>query len=105
MRINHPAPQLGRQEFLGIEFVDGVARVDDLHPERARALAQHGATIFEEVEGVKLEELTKAELIDIAATENIDVPAKATKAEIITALHTAPEIPVIGSGDLPLEEG
>lgn len=106
MRITHPTPQAGHQEFLGVQFVDGVARVDDLHPERARALTQHGATIYEEVEGVKLEELTKAELLDIAAIESIDVPAKATKAEIIDALHTAPQIPVIGSGDLlPDEEG
>ncbi|MFL2001440.1 hypothetical protein [Microbacterium sp. A1-JK] len=99
LRITHPAPALGRQEFLGVDFIDGVAHVDSLHPERELALTQHGATIFEEIEGVKLEDLTKAELSYIAATENVELPAKATKAQMIDALHNAPGIPVLGAGD------
>lgn len=103
MRIIHPRPELGRQKALGVDFIDGTATVESLHPERERALTQHGFTILEEIEGVKLEDLTKAELLDIAATENVELPAKATKAEIIEALHTSPQIPVIGADDLPPE--
>mgnify|MGYP001553901316 CR=1 FL=1 len=45
LRITHPRPQLGRQKDLGIDFIDGVATVDELHPERELALDQHGFTI------------------------------------------------------------
>lgn len=45
IRITHPRPQLGRQSALGVEFVDGVATVTELHPERERALLQHGFTV------------------------------------------------------------
>ena len=45
MRIIHPRPQDGRQSDFGVEFVDGVAEVESLHPERELALLQHGFTI------------------------------------------------------------
>ena len=45
LRITHPRPQAGRQIAFGVEFVDGVATVESLHPERALALTQHGHTI------------------------------------------------------------
>lgn len=45
MLIKHPRPQLGRQNAFGVEFVDGVAHVDSLHPVRELALRQHGYTI------------------------------------------------------------
>lgn len=45
LRITHPRPQLGRQKDLGVEFIDGVALVESLHPERELALTQHGFTI------------------------------------------------------------
>lgn len=45
IRIMHPSPQSGRQTAFQVEFVDGVADVESLHPERALALAQHGFTI------------------------------------------------------------
>lgn len=93
MLIKHPRPQLGRQQAFGIEFVDGVARVDSLHPERELALAQHGYTI--EAEGVPLESLSKGELVDLAQAADITVPAKATKAEIISAINASPSIPVL----------
>lgn len=50
MRILHPRPEQGRQKALGVEFRDGVAVVEDLHPERERALLQHGFTIERELE-------------------------------------------------------
>jgi hypothetical protein len=100
MRIIHPRPELGRQSAFGVDFIDGVATVDDIHPERERALLQHGFTVEKVLEGVKLEDLTKRELIKLATDENIDLPPRATKDQIIDALHTAPEIPVVG-GDEP----
>lgn len=45
LRITHPRPQLGRQTDLGVAFIDGVATVDSLHPERELALTQHGFTV------------------------------------------------------------
>ncbi len=115
MKITHPAPEPGRVEFLGIEFQDGTAIVNDVHPERAAALIQHGATIAAPhiqpaqitadmiapaegshvvIEATRLEDLTKAVLLDIAETEGIDVPAKATKAQIIAAINAA-AVPVL----------
>lgn len=46
--VRHPRPELGRQVFIGVEFVDGVATVESLHPEREAALLQHGFTIERE---------------------------------------------------------
>lgn len=45
MLINHPRPKAGRQSAFQIEFVDGVAEVETLHPDREVALLQHGYTI------------------------------------------------------------
>lgn len=42
MKISHPRPERGRQHALGIDFVDGIAHVDEIHPERLQALIQHG---------------------------------------------------------------
>lgn len=44
MRIIHPHPVLGSQTFIGVEFSDGFAVVDSLHPEVEAALIQHGFT-------------------------------------------------------------
>lgn len=106
MRITHPRPQLGRQRDLGVEFVDGVATVESLHPERELALRQHGYTIeadpeveapFQEALGepiIDLTSLTIPELRDIAETEGIDLPAKARKDEIVDILaSTSAPIP------------
>lgn len=45
IRITHPRPERGRQHALGVEFIDGVATVNELHPERELALVQHGHTV------------------------------------------------------------
>ena len=45
MRIIHPRPAAGRQKFIGIEFRDGVAEVESLHPEVEASLFQHGFTV------------------------------------------------------------
>lgn len=89
--ITHPRPELGRQKFIGVEFRDGVATVETLHPERKLALEQHG---FAVVESQLLEDLSKAELLEIAWFEQITIPAKATKAQIIAALAAA-DLPVL----------
>jgi len=49
MRIIHPHPVQGRQNFIGVVFVDGVATVDELHPETVTALGQHGYVIEPEM--------------------------------------------------------
>ncbi len=56
MRITHPRPQDGRQTHFDVEFIDGVATVESLHPERELALLQHGFTI--EHEGLKAKRKT-----------------------------------------------
>jgi hypothetical protein len=48
MLLRHPRPELGRVTFLGVEFIDGVASVRTIHPERALALRQHGCTFEDE---------------------------------------------------------
>ncbi|QNA93258.1 hypothetical protein G4G29_14735 [Microbacterium sp. Se63.02b] len=110
MRINHPRPQLGRQRDLGVEFIDGVAIVESLHPERERALLQHGYTItadpeieapFQESIGepiVDLEKLTRAELRGMLP-EDADVPAKASHSELVDLVAALPADPIPGSVD------
>lgn len=106
MRITHPRPQEGRQTDFDVEFTDGVAVVESLHPERELALRQHGFTIeadadvvepFQEALGepiIDLTSLTIAELRDIAETEGVELPAKARKLEIIEILaSTSQPIP------------
>lgn len=95
IRITHPRPVPGRQSAFGVEFTDGVATVDELHPERELALTQHGYEIVEEIVGVPLEDLTVAELRDIAEVEGIDLPAKVNKAAIIAKINDHPGIPVL----------
>lgn len=87
IRITHPRPQLGRQKDLGVEFIDGVAEVEELHPERQLALVQHGYGV--ELVGIRLEDLTVPELREIADQEGVDLPAKAKKPAIIKALDAA----------------
>lgn len=111
MRITHPTPQPGRQHALGVDFRDGVATVDSLHPERELALRQHGFTIeadlhveapFQGELGdpiIDLTSLTIPQLRDIAETEGVDLPAKALKAEIIEILSRQPATPFPGSID------
>lgn len=90
LHITHPRPQRGRQTAFQVEFRDGVAEVESLHPERELALTQHGFIVAEVIEGVRLEDLSVPELRDIAETEGVDLPAKAKKADIIAALNAAP---------------
>lgn len=110
MRINHPRPQLGRQRDLGLEFIDGVAIVDALHPERELALLQHGYTIapdpeveapFQEAIGepiIDLEQLTRVELRAMLP-DDADVPAKATHGELVKLVSELPAATIPGSID------
>ncbi|MFD4111616.1 hypothetical protein ACFWWU_36495 [Streptomyces sp. NPDC058650] len=90
IRIIHPQPELGRQTFLDVEFVDGTAEVAELHPEREQAILQHGFIIEEHLVGVRLEDLGVRELRDVAEVEGIALPAKAKKAEILALIEAAP---------------
>ena len=60
MRIIHPHPVQGRQNFIGVEFVDGFAVVESLPPETEAALVQHGYVIEHEREAVDGEPGVKA---------------------------------------------
>ena len=93
IRITHPRPQLGRQRALGVEFVDGTAEVTELHPERELALKQHGFSV-EGGDIIDLNVLSRRELLDIADTEGIDVPKRATRAELIDIISRAPAEPI-----------
>jgi len=109
MRIIHPRPELGRQTALGVDFRDGVATVESLHPERELALRQHGYLIeadleveapFQEALGdpiIDLNSLTVPQLRDIAETEGVDLPAKALKPAIVEILSRRPADPIAGS--------
>lgn len=88
IRITHPHPKAGRQRFLGVEFVDGTAQVEGLHPVREQALLQHGATI--ELEGITLDEMTVRELREEAKAWGLEPPRRATKAELIDLIANQP---------------
>lgn len=83
MRIEHPRFQLGRVTDLGIEFVDGFAEVEELHPERRLALIQHGFTIDETAD---LAEHTVPELQEIAEERGVAVNSRAKKKDIVEAI-------------------
>lgn len=95
--IHTPEPSTGRTKFLGVEFVDGVAHVEDLHPVRKLALIQHGYTVEHELVAETLESKTVPQLRAIAKQEGIDLPAKAKKADIIAALSEGSFVPIPGS--------
>ncbi|WP_350351883.1 hypothetical protein ABS642_00780 [Microbacterium sp. A8/3-1] len=109
MRIFHPQPEVGRQSKFDVEFVDGVAAVESLHPERELAFRQHGYRIEADAEVeapyqgelgdeiVDLTSLTVKELRDIAETEGVDLPPKARKPEIVKILSELPAEPIPGA--------
>lgn len=92
IRIAHPTPSPGRVKEFGVEFVDGTAIVDELHPERELALVQHGFAVITEVNAVPLEDLTVPELRQIAEHQGIELPSKALKQDIIATLDGHPSI-------------
>lgn len=116
MRINHPRPQLGRQRDLGLEFIDGVAIVESLHPERELALLQHGYTItpdpeveapFQEAIGepiIDLEKMTKAELRALLP-EDADVHAKASHGDLVKLVSELPPEPITSASIVGAKEG
>lgn len=98
IRITHPRPELGRQHFIGVDFRDGIAEVEDLHPERELALRQHGFTVEREpVEsvGTKLEDLTRKQLEDEAGKLGIDVSGAKNKGDVIALIEASEKVPVI----------
>lgn len=83
MLIRHPRPLPGRQAMFDVEFVDGVAHVASLHPEREIALRQHGCVIEEPTDD--LEALTAAGLRDLAARRGLALPVTARSKRAIIA--------------------
>jgi hypothetical protein len=101
IRITHPRPELGRQSALGVDFIDGFAEVEELHPERALALTQHGFTIESPIAlnadadaFVDLNSLNLSELRDIADTEGVDYTTKTRKPELIDLISRTPVYPI-----------
>lgn len=88
--VHTPEPTTGTTTFLDVEFHDGVAHVEDLHPVRELALIQHGYRVEHELVGETLESQTVPQLRKLAEGEGIDLPPKAKKAEIIEALNAVP---------------
>lgn len=111
-RIKHPRFQPGRSRSLGIEFVDGYAEVDLADkPNLSAALIQHGYSIEETltVDGdlsglleasdasgdiLDLETLTVPQLRSLARIRSVDVPKRATKADLIDLISRQPAEPV-----------
>lgn len=80
MRITHPRPELGRQTFLDVEFIDGTAEVLALHPERHLAFEQHGFVI--DNTEPELGKMTKGALVALAEANHVDLPSRASAREI-----------------------
>src|SRR5690606_38062079 len=68
------------------DFRDGVALVEDLHPERYAALELHGYTVEVIADPIDVEAMTVAQLKTLAAELGIDVPKGAKRADLIEAL-------------------
>lgn len=110
MRIIHPRPELGLQRKFDVEFRDGVATVESLHPERELAFRQHGFVIepdpdvkapFQESLGepiIDLNGLTIAELRELAG-DRITIPARVSKAEAVKLVSELPAEPIPGDID------
>lgn len=111
MRIKHPHFTPGRTVFLGVEFIDGFAEVDSLHPVVVQTLEQHGYQIVEDVAPsfVDLKSLTLAQLKEIAEVEGIDVPKNVKKAALIELLEqpaeSGPDVLYVGGNAYELPEG
>lgn len=83
----------------GVRFADGVAVVDSLGPNKVAYLRSLGATITDEgaadpfadlrVGDKLLTDCTATELRELAATEGIDIPSKATEKDILHAFLLA----------------
>lgn len=94
MQVKAPRPVQGRARAFGLVFHDGYAHPDQLGDEQAAALRQHGYTIEDSPGFVDLTKLTKPELLDIAATEGVTVPPRATKAQLVDLLSRRPAAPI-----------
>ena len=103
MRIIHPHPVQGRQKFIGVEFIDGFAVVESLHPETEAALVQHRFSIEHEAVAMTLESATLAELRDLATAEGIDYPARVSKKKLIGLIESAPIKQVLTDDGSPFE--
>ncbi|RFA12161.1 hypothetical protein B7R22_17180 [Subtercola boreus] len=118
-RIKHPNPP-SKGTFIdrlgGLKFYDGYAYVDLADkPNLHAALIQHKYDIEydvddlftdqpEEITATMLEDLTIAELRDIANVEGIDIPKQARKkAEIISAIEACQTIRILEDGQAPAE--
>lgn len=110
IRIVAPEFTPGRSTFLDVDFLDGVAEVDELHPVRAQALEQHGYVLTDEVGEVpsedevggtaivNLNDLTVPELRDLIG-DRAEIPSKAKKADLVDIASRLPAEPIPGDVD------
>lgn len=84
--VRHAHPVAGRQSAFGVDFIDGVGQVDELHPERELALTQHGFTVEK---SSPYADFTVKELRELAKIEGLDVPKGATKQALVDAFTRA----------------
>lgn len=104
IRVHTPEPTTGSTSFLGVDFSDGVATVESLHPVRELALRQHGYTVEHELDVdadddaepiFDLHEATIPKLRDYAERNGIVIPASARlKDDIVAVIVAAPLPPV-----------
>lgn len=101
MRVLHPRPELGRQTFIGVEFVDGVAVIDAPHPEVVAALLQHGFTVENELVVAEDEAPVFEPLPTAADTEKVSKPLSKSQQKRLTELakHIVPLTPEEEAGD------
>lgn len=103
IRIHTPDESVGTAKFLDVEFHDGIATVDDLHPIRELALRQHGYTVEHELDVAPeveepifdLHDATIPQLRDYAEKHGIEIPAAARlKDDIVAVIAAAPLDPI-----------
>lgn len=113
-RIKHPRPQIGTivDRLGGVIFRDGYAEVDLTDkPNLAAAYEQHGyvveaaLTTDDDLSGLleaseaagdilDLESLTRPQLQSLARIRSVDVPKRATKADLVDLISRAPAEPI-----------
>lgn len=87
VHITLPNAPSGSTVIGGVEFIDGEATAE-LGPNVREFFTARGAHITEVIP-VGIADLTRRELIAIAETGGLNIPAKATKAEIVENILAA----------------
>lgn len=100
--ITHPTPGHTGDVYVGgriVRFENGQAEVTIASLVRLVARRGYGVapTVVRDVEAVRLEDLTAAELREFARAHDVDVTGIKRKDDLVDALQTATTVPVIGA--------